>query len=146
MNQKAGRQAQAVPATGGSNYVKQIAILSLALLLLGALSLLHGSGPAASRTTLLPPDGAQTPAARSRTSGALAPLLRSIALHPRPSFVATRALRCFGSCSKTLPRLLKLLPFRQSHPSASRPLAPAVLGLRSSRSVANLIPPEMNTI
>jgi len=49
MNQKAGRQAQAVPATGGSNYVKQIAILSLALLLLGALSLLHGSGPAASR-------------------------------------------------------------------------------------------------
>jgi len=43
--------------------------------------------------------------------------------------------------------VLKLLPFGQSHYApARRPLAPAVLGLRSSRSVANLIPPEMNTI
>lgn len=88
MSRKAGMRAQIVPATGESNYVKQIFILSFALLLRGALSLLHGSGPAAGRTTLPP--------------------------------VATRRPSVFSN----------------SCPTDSR----------SSRSVANLIPPEMNTI
>ncbi|MDK2988565.1 MAG: hypothetical protein PWR16_94 [Methanoculleus sp.] len=49
MNRKTGRQAQARPAVGRSNETKRIFILSLALLLRGALSLLHGSGPSARR-------------------------------------------------------------------------------------------------
>jgi len=87
--------------------MKQVFILSLALLLRGAQSLLHGSGPATS------PPGAMHNSALSRTS----PL-------------AQRRTSVLSSAS----------------PSARRPLAPAVLGLRSSRSVANLIPPEKNII